>query len=384
MANELLDAARAAPSDPAAVKTLRAAGYAGVDALASVHRAKPDEMQAAQVDDAVKRAFDAVCGQRHGWWSRLYWHESIEPALEAAGRERKPILSVRMLGRLDEDLCCANSRFFRTILYADAEISKTLREKFVLHWASVRPVPKLTVDFGDGRKLERTITGNAAHLVLDAAARPVDCIPGLYGPGAFKKRLAWAESTAREVDPCPAHDARQETLFIEWAKDAEAIGLGPSSKEAAKAASKGGVAAGVEILNRAMSDDAWKKLSQRHFEETHIDARARRLMREGLPGRGGDDPGFAMTKRVVEDPLMRVLRPLQQSLAEDGVRNEYDLHRRVHEKFADGRAERDAQAFTDWVYTELFHMPPGDPFLGLAPVDAFTAITGGGENDPDA
>ena len=49
-----------------------------------------------------------------------------------------------LLGRLDEELSCANSRFFRTVLYANAEISAHLREHFVLHWQSVRPVPRIS------------------------------------------------------------------------------------------------------------------------------------------------------------------------------------------------------------------------------------------------
>jgi len=78
------------------------------------------------------------------------------------------------LGKLDEELSCANSRFFRTTLYANTEVAKYLREHFVLHWKSVRPVPKITIDFGDGRKLERTITGNSIHYVLDTEGRVVD------------------------------------------------------------------------------------------------------------------------------------------------------------------------------------------------------------------
>ena len=42
------------------------------------------------------------------------------------------------------------------------------RDKFVLHWQSVRPVPKVRIDFGNGRTLEKTLTGNSLHLVLDS------------------------------------------------------------------------------------------------------------------------------------------------------------------------------------------------------------------------
>ena len=40
--------------------------------------------------------------------------------------------------------------------------------------------PKVTIDFGNGKTLERTLTGNSAHLVLDVDGRPVDALPGLF------------------------------------------------------------------------------------------------------------------------------------------------------------------------------------------------------------
>ncbi len=59
----------------------------------------------------------------------------------------------------------------------------------MLHWQSVRPVPRVTIDFGDGRKLERTLTGNSAHYVLASDGTPLDVLPGLYSPLAFQQ---WA------------------------------------------------------------------------------------------------------------------------------------------------------------------------------------------------
>ena len=38
-----------------------------------------------------------------------------------------------MLGHLDDDLSCANSRMFRTILYPDRTVAALLRDRFVLY-----------------------------------------------------------------------------------------------------------------------------------------------------------------------------------------------------------------------------------------------------------
>jgi hypothetical protein len=109
----------------------------------------------------------------------------FEQAKAAARSSGKPIVSLRLLGKLNEEFSCANSRFFRTTLYANREISKLLRDHFILHWKSVRPVPRLTIDYGDGRVLERTITGNSVHYLLDADGTVIDALPGLLSPGEF-------------------------------------------------------------------------------------------------------------------------------------------------------------------------------------------------------
>src|SRR5437868_463471 len=149
-----------------AIGELRSGGKATFEMLLNIY----DEQQrvsggavnnaaSTKMDDVI----DQVGGQKYCTFSRLYWHTEFESAQAEASKSGKPILSLRMLGKLTEDLSCANSRFFRTMLYANAEISEYLRNHFVLHWESVRPVPKVTIDFGGGRKLERTLGGNSVH-----------------------------------------------------------------------------------------------------------------------------------------------------------------------------------------------------------------------------
>jgi hypothetical protein len=128
--------------------------------------------------------------------SQLSWYTDLDAALAETRRTKKPILSLRLLGRLDEELSCANSRFFRRLLYPDPQINRVLREQFVLHWQSVRPVPIVTLDFGDGRRVVRTLTGNSAHLVLDWRGRPVDVLPGLFDRDTFLLLLGQARGFA--------------------------------------------------------------------------------------------------------------------------------------------------------------------------------------------
>jgi hypothetical protein len=67
----------------------------------------------------------------------------------------------------------------------------------------------------------------------------------------------------------------------------------------------------------------------------------------------------------------------------DTVRNEYLLHRRIHDQFVD--APNDTQhvdVLNEWVYATLFLTPSADPWLGLAPRDVYTALDNDGRTEP--
>ena len=165
----LLSAALSIPS-PVDIVTLRAEGQPAVDRLvADYQRLTRAHRLDAAADARFRAAIDAVCRQFDCASSGLYWYTDLDQARREAGRSHRPILSLRLLGNLDEEMSCANSRYFRTILYANRGVAASLRKNFVLHWSSERPAPLVTIDFGDGRVMRRTITGNSIHYLLDAS-----------------------------------------------------------------------------------------------------------------------------------------------------------------------------------------------------------------------
>jgi len=187
------------PASTLAIAELRALGPRGLEVLRGCyaeeiqrHIADPS-LSATPEWQRIAAALDAVSQQKDSYISGLYWYTDLQTAKKASQASSKPILSLRLLGNLNEEFSCANSRFFRTVLYSNAEVGAILRKEFILHWQSVRPAPRVTIDFGDGRKLERTVTGNSIHYILDSAGRPIDALPGLYGPQAFLRGLAEAE-----------------------------------------------------------------------------------------------------------------------------------------------------------------------------------------------
>ena len=129
----------------AAIGELRSMGNFGLDALFVKYAAEIDRFtKTGEADDNWKRvanALDTVAMQKDAYTSHLYWYTDLDEAKKVAKSQNKPILTLRLLGNLNEEFSCANSRLFRAILYSNADISKYLRDNYILHWRSVRPAP---------------------------------------------------------------------------------------------------------------------------------------------------------------------------------------------------------------------------------------------------
>ncbi|MBC7817851.1 MAG: hypothetical protein IAG10_13245 [Planctomycetaceae bacterium] len=314
-----------------------------------------------------KMLADTVAAQRDSHFSGLYWHTDLAAAQEVAKRENKPILSLRLLGNLTDELSCANSRFFRTTLYPHTAVRTLLAERFVLHWQSVRAVPIITIDFGDGRSIKRTITGNSLHLVLDARGRTVDVLPGLYGAGFFARVLQESESLAKRAadlnneqfgrELVKFHQQQLNNQEARWSEDWQQL-----------------KADRVPKFGAELDDVAWAQLAQRYVADVALDGMAAAAVQAKQPA---EVAGLiAKTKYVSETPAMKLARNLIPVIGQDTVKNEYNLHRQIHQWLAKAKAPgRDILVAR--IYNELFLSPLNDPWYGLSKPDVYSAV----END---
>jgi hypothetical protein len=350
--------------------------------------------------------------------SRLFWYTDLDQALAASRQANKPVLSLRMLGKLTDEYSCANSRYFRSTLYANEQIRQALSERFILHWQSVRPVPVVTIDFGDGRKLERTITGNSAHYVLAQDGTPLDALPGLYSPAAF---AAWLDRTAGlfesfhfskappEVQLASYHESRIIAIDRQLARDLEQLpeevratftsarltpALGEEARPTAAKASRMAVgkqaaeaplvratepaSRTIDLSAESDSEPLWQAIAALHTDGARLDAASIELIRSEQPIPAQVAARRARSKSRVEDPLVRMVRQFESSIALDTVRNEYLLHRQIHAWFAEGSAPAGVEPLNNRVYVELFLTPPHDPWMGLVPPDTYTGLREGG------
>jgi hypothetical protein len=387
-----------------AIAELRALGPAGLQTLLDANSQQINQYMAnptlSSTPDWLRltAALDAVSQQRNSYLSGLYWYTDIGEARKASMASGKPILSLRLLGKLTDELSCANSRFFRTVLYSNAEVSAALRNRFVLHWETVRPAPVITIDYGDGRKLIRTITGNSIHYILDSEGRLIDGLPGLYGPRAFMRALNEAEPIFKQLQHIGPqqklvllssyHHMRINRIAVDWLNDVKAIGgqapegvlidrdhngnaVAIMPLAVTKAASENSMLRAMmsvpEALGRTTDEEAWKKIAALHADDARLDQRSIGLIERQTQ----DLPDAAKS-------FNRLLQSFQDSVALDIVRNEYRLHVKLYSWLVMDRGRTDIEAFNEKVYAELFATPRSDPWVGLLQADVYTGLDGAG------
>ncbi len=407
----------------AIVTHLRAGGQARLDAMIAEYRREPG--RDAAEDQAFRTLIDEVAGQRDALYGGMFWHTDMPAALAQAEAVGKPVLSLRMLGELTSEYSCANSRLFRTLLYADPELATWLKDNFVLHWSSERPVPRVAIDFGDGRVVERTITGNSAHFVLDARGRTLDVIPGLWSATSFRAALtdslalheqlaltrtdrqwraklaahhdaAFSSAATRLADELTAVRGEPQDLVAVQAwlgGTPEVRGRVPAVQAVPMAISKAKIeapilAAAPGVLGGAGSgtaSDTGEVGPRDDLERLAIGTRLASdaaLHENTLAIIAAERPldGLVPEDRLAE-ATQAMLANLLTSLRQDTAKNALELYPRVHAELAQRARERGSLGFADvdaWVYASLFETPAEDAWLGLVDPTVYTGLVDGG------
>ena len=390
-----------------AIKALRELGQQGSDALfetyaKEIYEAGDYRTPANWV--RIANALDKVTMQKDSYASlRIFWHTDIEEAKKVSRKTNRPILSLRLLGNLNEELSCANSRLFRALLYP--ENHSVLHEKYVLHWKTVRPAPKVTIDFGDGRKIIRTLTGNSIHYVLDSDGNVIDALPGLYSSVEFRRFLNQAKQVFDESRKVSTLETKQyykryqELSFqelvanrkrnmrlanIDFAEEVKLKAESPKLKNAIptaidaapSAVTKMAVTAENLVVDQITDDFSkfasrlnlrdWKTLAELRVGKVTLRAESKGFIWRQLKDTGATMAGHSQ----------RINR-LQEYIALDTVRNEYLYRPAIYEILANN-GKLTADEVNEIIYDKVFLTPNSDPWLGLNAPDIYTAIYANG------
>lgn len=384
-----------------AITELRALGKSGLNALFAKYGAEITQFSASgAADENWKRiafAIDSVAQQKDAYASQLFWHTDLEEAKKEATKTGKAILTLRLLGNLNEEFSCANSRLFRSILYTNAEISKFLNENYVLHWKSVRPAPRVTIDFGDGRKIERTVTGNSIHYALDADGNIIDALPGLYSPQAFLNFLSESKVAAqnaqnanfRKPNIYAAHRrqiferiAAERAAIIASAKitlvePAKPVSLIPTAAEVMPRAMSKAMPVGELSIVNSISDDFSKFQPQLDLEDWK-ELAALYALHAKIDKSGAIFIQRQIRNTVKENEFTELLQNLNVFVALDTTRNDFLMRPEIYETISNNRRLPNLEIVNEQIYAQVFLTPKTDEWLGLYTPTLYTALDGNG------
>jgi hypothetical protein len=250
------------------------------------------------------------------------------------------------------------------VLFSNEQVATFINNNFEPAWESVRPVPIVRIDFGNGTVLTRTLNGNIATSVCTRDGDVLDVLPGIYQPEAYLEQLD------------------QFRLLARYANKAMRFGV-PTA--AAKGVAQQPAAAHVE---KPKTPEELRAEVVKSYHETQ----AKALADQGVAAKFVVTAG--MSKAVIEDPIKLVLgvpgdnpsvKPAPKdatkqegktllekpdevaswkTLAEDTKLNETVRRKLIHEMLAKKGLAK-PEKLTKAIYKDVLHADLDDPYLGL-------------------
>jgi hypothetical protein len=108
------------------------------------------------------------------------------------------------------------------VLFSQPAVADFINANFEPAWESVRPVPVLRIDFGNGNVLTRTLRGNILTSVCNADGQVLDAVPGIYLEKTYLDRLNQMRLLAAYVRGKPA-DKQSDSLAAYHRAQADAL-----------------------------------------------------------------------------------------------------------------------------------------------------------------
>jgi len=224
------------------------------------------------------------------------------------------------------------------VLFSKEDVANFINKNFEAAWESVRPVPIVRIDFGNGTVLTRTLHGNIATYVCTADGQVLDVLPGIYEPQTF------------------LHNLNQFRLLHNYVVRAKDQGLDRLQKY-----HQGQI--------RALKDH---QLPPQFVNHAGLTKRAIEggILAALVPGPEALRwyPNLAEQKKQTVPVKLGANEDIAnwQILAEDTRVNETARRLLVHEMLAAARSVQ-PKSVTKKLYKEVLHVDLDDPYLGLGP-----------------
>jgi hypothetical protein len=218
------------------------------------------------------------------------------------------------------------------VLFSKDNVAAYVNRFFEPVWESVRPVPIVRIDFGNGNVLTRTLHGNILTSVCTAEGQMLDALPGIYAENVYLNRLNQFRLMGQYVRRLtPA--ARLLFLTGYHERQAEALAKGQTPEQFELDLTK------VAITKRAIEQPMEVVLRQ--------------------PTVPPPAPEKGTVPAAAKEDVAR-----WKELAEDTRLNETVRRRQIHELLAKSGLVKPEKVLRP-IYKDVLHADLDDPYLGL-------------------
>lgn len=233
----------------------------------------------------------------------------------------------------------------RAVTLSNPEVIKFLTNEVVPYWESVGPVPKVTIELGDGRVIKRTLGGNIVTYLLSSSGEVYDAFPGIYTPETY---LSEIRKTMGALD--------SHSDILAWHR--QELAVAAKTEETRITMSKAVVESpllkalgGSEPSNQPKdTTTAFQNYTARLQDISKRAASVSELRSSVLSNVSSNDPDEIGREAVAIDSRnnLKLIRPV------------------VHLLFSSYKKLPDLQQCRDQIYEDILHIPIHDPYLGLA------------------
>jgi hypothetical protein len=246
------------------------------------------------------------------------------------------------------------------VLFSQDRVAKFINAHFEPTWESVRPVPLVRIDFGNGTVLTRTLHGNILTSVCTPEGQVLDALPGIYTPDAYLDRLEQLrllagytrlQAPAKRPAFVRAYHLRQ-VAALKKGKPPEVFVAQPLR---------------MAFRSKSRIELPLEKVLQAGVAPRPVAQAARKGAAQLL----ARVPKSAyISKSAIEVPVEKVVTMSREDLAfwvaleEDTRLNEGPRRRQIHAMLGTAGLARPAKV-TRPIYKEVLHADLDDPYLGL-------------------
>jgi hypothetical protein len=222
------------------------------------------------------------------------------------------------------------------VLFSQPELAQLVSQRFEPAWTTLRPAPQVTIDFGGGRVVRRTLHGNVLTWICDPQGRALDAVPGVCTPEVYRARLDEALALYAQFAAKPERE--RNAAFRAWHAERSRP-------------------------NASMLADFDPEL---FLAKRAIEAPVERAITAAPLVSNAARVDFA-AKREIELPVEVALQPasLRAALDADTELNETVRRRKVHQVLAASGLVPPAQ-LTKRVFLDVLGVDLDDPYLGLS------------------